>query len=454
MKRLSEEIATASNAPNIGSALDVLARLIRTRCRGKEMAPEGSLRLPYFDDGSALGTFIRDRQPPFEEYVTLLLALAPHVRPTLLDSEIRAALARDGDFPEIGGIRDTESRTFLPTGETAAFLLAGDDLECRFEVQRLFAPDHWFARDGLLRLESAAEGAPILSGRIVMARDWVERFTLGALQAPAFGAAFPARLVKTELAWDDLILPDSARDQISELEDWVKHHHFLTEEWGMGGRLRVGYRALFHGPPGTGKTLTATLLGKSTARDIYRVDLSTIVSKYIGETEKNLAALFDRAAKRDWILFFDEADALFGKRTGVKDAHDRYANQEVSYLLQRVEDFDGLVILSSNFRANIDEAFLRRFNAIIRFPLPTREEREQIWQRTLPDRGDKAGLAERLSKFELSGGNIVNIVQFAAISAIANGRDSIDDDDALKGVQREVEKEGKVFANLLATADG
>ena len=429
MDSLSAQIATASNAPNIGSALDILARLIRTRCRSEKIAPEGSIQLPYFDDGSALGTFIRDRLPPFDEYVVILLALAPHVRPTLLDSE---------------------SRTFLPTGETAAFLLAGDDFEARFEVQRLFAPDHWFAREGIIRLEAAAEGAPILSGRLVMARDWVERFTLGSLQAPAFGAAFPARRIETTLSWDDLILPESAREQIGELEDWVRHHRQLAQDWGMGGRIRPGYRALFHGPPGTGKTMTATLLGNSTGRDVYRIDLSTIVSKYIGETEKNLAALFDRAANREWILFFDEADALFGKRTGVKDAHDRYANQEVSYLLQRVEDFDGLVILSSNFRANIDEAFLRRFNAIIRFPLPTREEREEIWLRTLPDRGDRAGLARRLSDFELSGGNIVNIVQFAAISAIAADREEIGFEDTLKGVQREVEKEGKVFAGLPA----
>ena len=442
--------AAPSNEANLEQGLAFLSELLRARIADNRGAEAALPKLAYFDDQSPFSQLIKDRKPKFDEYTILLLGLAPHVRPTLLDSEIRQALARDGDFPEIGGIRNSESRTFLPTGETAAFLLAGDDLEARFEVQRLFAPDHWFAREGIIHLEAAAEGAPILSGRLVMARDWVERFTLGSLQAPTFGAAFPARRIETVLGWDDLILPESAREQIGELEDWVRHHRHLAQDWGMSGRIRPGYRALFHGPPGTGKTMTATLLGNSTGRDVYRIDLSTIVSKYIGETEKNLAALFDRAANREWILFFDEADALFGKRTGVKDAHDRYANQEVSYLLQRVEDFDGLVILSSNFRANIDEAFLRRFNAIIRFPLPTREEREQIWLRTLPDRGDRTGLARRLSDFELSGGNIVNIVQFAAISAIAADREEIGFEDALKGVQREVEKEGKVFAGLPA----
>jgi SpoVK/Ycf46/Vps4 family AAA+-type ATPase len=138
-----------------------------------------------------------------------------------------------------------------------------------------------------------------------------------------------------------------------------------------------------------------------------------------------------------------------GKRTNVKDAHDRYANQEVSYLLQQVEDFDGLVILASNFRANMDEAFLRRFNAIIRFPFPTEAERRAIWQRTLPDMEGRDRLAELLSRFELSGGNIVNVAQFAAIEAIAAGRARIRLGDAVKGVQREVEKEGKMFRNLL-----
>ena len=281
-----------------------------------------------------------------------------------------------------------------------------------------------------------------------MARHWLERFTLGSVQPPAFGADFPARRISTVLGWNDLVLTDSAQEQISELENWVRHGQTLMQDWGMAGRLRPGYRALFHGPPGTGKTLTATLLGRATGRDVYRVDLSTVVSKYIGETEKNLSSLFDQAANRDWILLFDEADALFGKRTSVKDAHDRYANQEVSYLLQRVEDFDGLVILSSNFRANMDDAFLRRFNAIIRFPMPNEGERKEIWRRSLPDRGARTELAEQLARYEMSGGNIVNVVHYAAIAAIAGGRQDITVQDAIKGVKRELEKEGKVFREL------
>lgn len=436
------------NAANLERGLSFLTQLIEARIAEDAGNPAKLPDPGFINDQSPLAEFIQDHNPLFAEYTVLLLALASHIRPTLLDKTIRAALANEGDFPEIGGVRDDVSRTFLPTGETACYLLAADDLDARFDVQSLFSPDHWFATEGLLRLEPPINNGPIMSGRIVMARHWVERFTLGSVQPPAFGADFPARRISTVLGWEDLVLTDSAQEQISELENWVRHGQTLMQDWGMAGRLRPGYRALFHGPPGTGKTLTATLLGKATGRDVYRVDLSTVVSKYIGETEKNLSSLFDQAANRDWILLFDEADALFGKRTSVKDAHDRYANQEVSYLLQRVEDFDGLVILSSNFRANMDDAFLRRFNAIIRFPMPNVDERKEIWRRSLPDRGMRSELAEQLALYEMSGGNIVNVVHYAAIAAIAAGRQDITLQDATKGVKRELEKEGKVFQEL------
>jgi SpoVK/Ycf46/Vps4 family AAA+-type ATPase len=152
----------------------------------------------------------------------------------------------------------------------------------------------------------------------------------------------------------------------------------------MGKQIAPVYRALFYGPSGTGKTLTATLLGKEFSREVYRVDLSQVISKYIGETEKNLEKIFVQAENKNWILLFDEADALFGKRTQTKSSNDKYANQEVSYLLQRVENFNGLIVLASNFKNNIDDAFLRRFNSIINFTKPNVEERLELWTKALP----------------------------------------------------------------------
>jgi SpoVK/Ycf46/Vps4 family AAA+-type ATPase len=173
-----------------------------------------------------------------------------------------------------------------------------------------------------------------------------------------------------------------------------------------------------------------------------------VVSKYIGETEKNLENLFARAEAKNWVLFFDEADALFGKRTGVRDAHDKYANQEVSYLLQRIEDFDGLVILASNMKNNIDDAFIRRFNALIKFPLPSEGDRAAIWKKSFPHHirfSNNIDVPEAVKKYELTGGNIINIVQYSCLKALEKQQTEIYLDDVLNGIKREMHKEGKPF---------
>jgi SpoVK/Ycf46/Vps4 family AAA+-type ATPase len=173
-----------------------------------------------------------------------------------------------------------------------------------------------------------------------------------------------------------------------------------------------------------------------------------VVSKYIGETEKNLENLFAKAETKNWILFFDEADALFGKRTGVRDAHDKYANQEVSYLLQRVEDFDGLVILASNMKNNIDDAFIRRFNAIIRFPLPDESDRAMIWRKSFPNHiafNNNVDIPEMVKKYELTGGNIINVVQYSCLKSLEAQSNEIFLNHVLNGIKREMYKEGKPF---------
>ena len=219
-------------------------------------------------------------------------------------------------------------------------------------------------------------------------------------------------------------------------------------DWRMSKRIKPGFRALFYGPPGTGKTMAAGLLGKYTGHEVYRIDLSMMVSKYIGETEKNLANLFDKAENKQWILFFDEADALFGKRTNVKDAHDRFANQEVSYLLQRVEEFPGLSILASNFKSNLDDAFTRRFQSIVYFPIPSPVERLRLWQQSLPTAVELApdvDLPRIANKYELTGSNIINIVHFCCLQALAEQTNVLSKENLLIGIQREFVKENKVF---------
>lgn len=233
-----------------------------------------------------------------------------------------------------------------------------------------------------------------------------------------------AQKVEAVNAWEELVLPDEQKNQLRALHDQVRYRSRVLEDWGFGGKLSLGkgLHALFTGPPGTGKSMAAGVLAGALDLDLYKIDLSTVVSKYVGETEKNLARIFAEAASSSAILFFDEADALFGRRTEVKDSHDRYANLEVSYLLQKMDEYDGLVILASNLRQNIDRAFLRRLNFIIDFPAPGPADRLRIWQGVWPAAAplaaglDLPALAEQL---ELSGGSIRNIALSAAYLAAA-----------------------------------
>jgi SpoVK/Ycf46/Vps4 family AAA+-type ATPase len=228
-------------------------------------------------------------------------------------------------------------------------------------VAKLFDEEHLFEKKNILYLEQVALGDPKMSGRLILDDEFVELFTSGKISRPKLSSDFPAQLITTELEWNDLVLHDKVIAEIKEIETWLNYNDKLMESWGMKGKIKPGYRVLFYGPPGTGKTMTACLLGKYAKHDVFRIDLSMVVSKYIGETEKNLSKLFDKAQNKDWILFFDEADSIFGKRTDVRDAHDKYANQEVSYLLQRIEMHAGLIILASNMKSNIDTSFTRRF---------------------------------------------------------------------------------------------
>ncbi|MCC6726877.1 MAG: ATP-binding protein, partial [Saprospiraceae bacterium] len=382
------------------------------------------------------------------ELLLLLLALTPHLSPGFFRSILAEHLPDGGDFPEFGGVKGQNHRDILPTGETAQFILAGDDLEKRLEVQRLFSTDHWFHKKGILRLEPVPPGEPVMSGRIILDPEVLEMLTLGSVSKPRFSTDFPAEYIETGMDWSDLVLAPSTLRQIREIESWVRHQATFFEKWGMGKKVKPGYRALFHGPPGTGKTLTATLLGKSTGKDVYKIDLSMVVSKYIGETEKNLARLFDKAQNKDWILFFDEADALFGKRTSVRDAHDKYANQEVSYLLQRIESYPGLVILASNFKSNIDDAFLRRFQAMVFFPIPKPDERLVLWEKAFPPNIgiDPAIEWPRIAQqYELTGASIMNIVQYCCIVALEQSKDAISLENLQNGIRNELVKEGKML---------
>lgn len=252
--------------------------------------------------------------------------------------------------------------------------------------------------------------------------------------------------------WDDLVLPSDRRQQLHSVAARVANRQIVQRDWGFGEKLSRGrgVAVLFSGSPGTGKTMAAEVLAHALSLELFQIDLSTVVSKYIGETEKQLGSIFAEAERSQCILFFDECDAIFGKRTEVKDAHDRYANTEVNYLLQRLEQYDGIVLLATNFQKNIDDAFLRRLHDSIDFPFPDEVAREQIWRKQFPRQApldptlDFGFLATR---FKIAGGNIRNAALYAAFRAAEEGGfdATIRMAHVLDGVRREFQKQGKLM---------
>lgn len=257
-----------------------------------------------------------------------------------------------------------------------------------------------------------------------------------------------ARKITPKRVWQDLVLPKDTLAQLQELCQQVRHRTKVYTDWGFDQRFSLGKGAiaLFTGDSGTGKTLSAEIIAKELGLDLYQVDLSQVVSKYIGETEKNLSRVFSEAQTSNAILFFDEADALFGKRSEVKDAHDRYANIEINYLLQRVETYEGVIILTSNLSKNIDTAFLRRLHFSIEFPFPDEHHRLQIWRRMFPSQAplsDDVDFEFLARKFKIAGGNIKNVAIAAAFRAAEDGGD-IRMEHLILSLKREYRKLGKV----------
>ncbi len=257
-----------------------------------------------------------------------------------------------------------------------------------------------------------------------------------------------AQKVNSKYTWEDIVLPDDVMEQLYAICYQVKFRYTVYEKWGFDRKFSLGkgLNILFSGPSGTGKTMAADIITNDLKLDLYKIDLSCVVSKYIGETEKNLSKIFKEAETSNAILFFDEADALFGKRSEVRDSHDRYANIEINYLLQKMEEHEGIVILASNLHKNIDEAFTRRMHFSVDFPSPNDKYRLRIWRNIFPEETpkDKDIDFEFLAKnFKISGGNIKNIALSAAFLAAKKSK-NVNMENIIKGIKREFQKMGKL----------
>lgn len=417
--------------------------LVEDNCELPELAlpPQGT---------DALADWIREHELNQTEQFILFLSIATLVRPEMLDVLFSENKNTGRRYTEFGGVQDNAQQGgFIPSVQTALFLLSGGDINKRLKVMRVFRPDHFFFKDRILEAPEKQDSGVLLKTPLRLTPAALYQLLWQDEYRPDLRSDFPAKRVRTSLQWDDLVLSPGVKSQVMEIRTWMEHEEKINNAWGLKKILKPGYRALFHGPPGTGKTLTAGLLGSALGRDVYRIDLSMVVSKFIGETEKNLAGVFDQAENENWVLFFDEADALFGKRTQTQSSNDRFANQEVSYLLQRVEDFPGLVILASNFKGNVDPAFVRRFQSLIYFPVPKQDQRLQLWRDALGNQlklADDVDLEAIARRHELAGGEIVNVVRTVAITVASRYDDVVQLADIEFAVRKEFQKDGRVVS--------
>ena len=431
--------ATDQLAParELRNALDMLDAVIAIRLEerrdtgaSRPHANEGGESIPEltrYDGVGPLAAAIGMAGLTAPEALVLVAAIAPHV-----DERYAIQFGLLTDRPGVQGL----------TGEVARTLVARS-FGARLDANVMLGSHGTLRSASLVSLDPQDD----LAGRL-SPDPGLLTWVLGLPPAaPHATSDFPARPLTTVHTLDDVVLPARARRRIGDLEARLENRDRVVTEWGFGRHHdnSSGLVALFHGAPGTGKTMTAAAIAASAGLPAYVVDLSALVSKYIGETEKALAKVFERAEREGFLLVFDEADAVFGSRTEVSDSHDRYANQEVSYLLTRIESHPGVVILTTNLLGNIDEAFQRRVHVMVEFPAPGQAERELLWNRVLPAQTPVAAdlnLNALAQRYALTGAQIRDAaVEAAYLAAAAHTPVTHDLLDA--GVRRQYDKAGK-----------
>lgn len=396
------------------------------------------------------------------ERESLLLPLALYV--DALGSEIDASQASQASpisrlLARIGGVTFLDTRDAWPgMAERSLTVDVAKPMPAEQEAA-------WTAALG----EAAAESPPLLAGQFNLGLSAIEQIAHQQLSAPVAsqdsvhdrlwdaclktarpGLDTLAQRLEPKATWDDLVLPAAECNLLRQIAAQVGGRSQVYRAWGFGDKMSRGFgiSALFAGDSGTGKTMAAEVIANQLRLNLYRIDLSAVVSKYIGETEKNLRRLFDKAEDGGAILFFDEADALFGKRSEVKDSHDRYANIEINYLLQRMEAYGGLAILATNMKSALDQAFMRRLRFVVNFPFPGVSERKTMWQKAFPPKVPVTGLDfDALARLNLTGGNIQSIALNAAFLA-ANTGAAVTQPTIMDAARTELRKLGRIVNEL------
>lgn len=404
--------------------------------------------LPPLDANTAYGESVISNQLTDADRVLLNLALAANFAPESLIALAEAAMQKEWNL-FIGGVFRNGQAVFYPTVRTAVFLLAGKHYAYRAMYAGYFHLQHRLFLSGLILAETEKETDNFLNAELRFNDQFLNTFLTGQPPRLDGGQGFPARRSKHTHTLSDVVLSDDTRQEIEKLRRFTRH---MKQLWEINtrNRYRNNFISIFSGEPGTGKSHTADALGNEFGLPVYKVNFAQMVSKYIGETEKNLEKVFDRFDRQPCILFFDEAEAVFSKRNEVKDSHDQHANNLQSYLLQKIEEFAGIIILATNVQQlsqYFDKAFQRRIRLIATFNFPDYAERKQLWARALePPYSFEDGLIDTLAKnYQLTGGGIYNVVSDALLEAMDKQTQRITFDMLETAMKDEFKKTGRPY---------
>jgi len=387
--------------------------------------------------------FLQKNNCSDKERLILILSIIPEVQPDLLDFLVFESLTALGRFQEVSQIN------FLPSGYTALFLLAENPQDIGKSYFTNYPIIKKLLDKDFISLEKKLDATPsstILNGKLTISDEILHLLSSSEPFLPNYSEDFPASLYTTQESWEDLILPDRTKFYLQDIPVWMKHYQTLIQDEKYK-KFTKGMKFLLHGEPGTGKSICVALFGKDFEKPVYRIDLSQVVSKWVGETTKNIGKIFDIAQNKDWILFFDEGDALFGKRTENNSANDRYGNQEIAYLLQRMEEHKGIIFMATNKLPNMDKAFVRRFQVRVPFPVPDADTRYDIWMETMKDFSldDTVSLASLAAQVETTGASIRAFGRYCKLWSLEKNITVLSQDMLVELLQTHLEHEGKMW---------
>jgi hypothetical protein len=425
-------MAEIRNEPSIKSSLELrlngqrlseetrwLKDIIQARLKNGKVGFEElmeSFPAPSVNGNNYFDLFVTAHELTTAERLLLILSIIPAYRPEVLDQFLKKEGNTITPYREgLGGEIDKKLGYFAPSVKTFFFLIAGDNEQDYTEQWYILTEENKLVRKQIIYFPEIGGGEErLLTSRLKVASEYFNHILFGKAPYLEFSTDFPVKLLTTDQEWEDLIVEPHVIDQLEDFIDWYEQKPSINHR---DPSVKEGYLALFYGPPGTGKTMTAALLGRRCNLPVYRIDVSLIVSKWVGETGKNIKKLFEKVKQRECILFFDEADSLFGARTGVDDAQDKYANQEVATLLMEIEEYKGMCILATNLEKNIDRAFRRRLQSQILFERPNASLRRRLWEQYLPngfELHEHIDLDKVAKRMDVTGANIRNIYKMCA----------------------------------------